>query len=993
MVRMTSVLGALILTGLAASAAEPAPRPAQCRDGVLRWADDGAEVALFGVNYYAPFSIDYQALTARGIDPADALRADLVHLRRLGLDALRLHCWDRELSDPDGNLVDNDHLRLLDLLIAEASRQGLYMVLTPIAWWGTQDPRANGFSNRFTMPQMTTSQEALECQTRYLTQFAAHTNRYTGLRYADDPRIVAFEAINEPIYPEGTPDQAVTQYIDALAAALRRTGTAKPILFNCWGGREQAAAASSIDGVTFGWYPTGLVAGRALTHNCLPLVDRHHNAHTPCLDRLLKVVYEFDAADVQGSCMYPAMAREFRSAGVQVATQFQYDAMALAGTNENWQTHHLNLLYTPGKAISFAIAAEAFRRIPRRTPFPRYPANTRFAGVRVSFEEDLSELVTETDFLYSNTTATVPPAPAALRRIWGVGSSPVVHWPGTGACFLDRLAEGVWRLQIYPDAVVIADPYAGGPREKVRLVPAAHTMRLALPDLGSGFQCRLEGGTSGPVEARDGELTLAPGSYLLVRSGLDAGDVPPGVPFVVPSLPQAPAEPGIRLEVPDLWRQGRPLPVTVTVAETEVRSCTALFSGPEGSRFEPVPLSPAGAYRFRGEVPAERLAAGTCRCMAEVVLPGRVIRCPESAAAFDGPLAPPHNLWACDRGTALPQVQGSGWLRGEPAVRAVPGPRPGTAALRLEAGGFAEPPACAGVRLPAVPPPAGTPYTALAVTLRAGPSTSHAEVSLVQTDGQAYGANIPAAADWRTVLLPLDALRPMWDTRGARAVPARAGQIAVIFGAWLFPEEREADHWLEIAEVSLVQEHPGVPVRVLASGAPVLLARPTARTIRTHGQPASVKSAPGPADGMEAVRVTVRDGFGTPPSATSFRVEVGTGELDALGRLGPEEAVTLNLRAGLPDSDRVEVVLLEEDGTPWGAVVPLRPEWTEARLTAAELRFFDHWPHPEGRGGPGDRLRLDRVRAVNFCFGAWLYGERASRPHAIEVSEVTAAGP
>ena len=64
-------------------------------NGVLRYRDDAQEeVALFGVNYYPPFAIDYAALKQRGIDHKEAIRQDLAHFQRLGLTALRLHCTE-----------------------------------------------------------------------------------------------------------------------------------------------------------------------------------------------------------------------------------------------------------------------------------------------------------------------------------------------------------------------------------------------------------------------------------------------------------------------------------------------------------------------------------------------------------------------------------------------------------------------------------------------------------------------------------------------------------------------------------------------------------------------------------------------------------------------------------------------------------------------------------------------------------------------------------
>ncbi len=72
------------------------------------------------------------------------------------------------------------------------------------------------------------------------------------------------------------------------------------------------------------------------------------------------MVYEFDAGDVMQPIMYPAMARSYRTAGFQWATQFAYDPMATAYANTEYQTHYLNLAYTPSKAISLLIASKHF---------------------------------------------------------------------------------------------------------------------------------------------------------------------------------------------------------------------------------------------------------------------------------------------------------------------------------------------------------------------------------------------------------------------------------------------------------------------------------------------------------------------------------------------------------------------------------------------------------------------------------------------------------
>ena len=89
------------------------PRSAYCDGfGVLRWSDDRSEVAVFGVNYYTPFHVEYVETGRRGFDHKEVIRRDVANFRRLGLTALRVHCFDREISDKDGRLLV---LRLLFL--------------------------------------------------------------------------------------------------------------------------------------------------------------------------------------------------------------------------------------------------------------------------------------------------------------------------------------------------------------------------------------------------------------------------------------------------------------------------------------------------------------------------------------------------------------------------------------------------------------------------------------------------------------------------------------------------------------------------------------------------------------------------------------------------------------------------------------------------------------------------------------------------------------
>ncbi|MDX1430211.1 MAG: cellulase family glycosylhydrolase, partial [Rhodothermales bacterium] len=406
--------------------------------GVMRWSDSSEEVSLFGVNYGVPFAHGYRALGYLGLDRKAAIDADVSHFKRLGLDAFRVHVWDREITDRDGRLIENDHLDLLDYLIAQLSRRGIKTILTPIAWWGAgypePDPETSGISDFYSKGEMTTDPEARKAQVRYMKEFIAHRNPYSGLSYNDDPDIIAIELFNEPSHPGGSTE--TTRFIDELADALRSVGLEKPIFYNISQGYSDdhglAVCAADIDGVSVQWYPTGLVRNAAIAGNMLPNVDSYPLPfeNFPDCRNKARMVYEFDAADVAGSYMYPAMARSFRGAGFQWATQFAYDPLGFAFANTDYQTHFLNLVYTPGKAVSFMIAGEVFRRIPRGASYGVYPASATFEGFRVSYEEDLSELVADTVFFHSNRTTTLPPRPELLRHVAGVGQSAVVSYSG-----------------------------------------------------------------------------------------------------------------------------------------------------------------------------------------------------------------------------------------------------------------------------------------------------------------------------------------------------------------------------------------------------------------------------------------------------------------------------------------------------------------------------------------------------------------------------------
>lgn len=495
------------------------------QSGVMRWEKNGQEATFFGVNYTAPFAYGYRSIQRTGISVEQAIKDDVYHFSRLGLDAFRVHVWDTEISDSVGNLLNNEHLRLFDFLIAELKKRNIKTLITPIAFWGNgypeKDENRGGFSSKYGKKRALLEENAFLAQERFLEQFFKHKNRYTGLTYQDDPDILAAEVNNEPQH--SGPPERTTEYINRMVKSIRSTGWTKPVFYNISESPKYAAAIvkADVQGHSFQWYPTGLVAGHTLKGNFLPNVSKYEIPFDsiPAFKNRAKMVYEFDAGDVLDAYMYPAMARSFRVAGFQWATQFAYDPMATAYANTEYQTHFLNLAYAPAKAISLLIASHVFHELPRAKP---QSSDTAFATFKVKYASASSEMNSPEAFYYSATTAAKPTDLKSLKHVAGVGSSVIIKSNGTGAYFLDKLEDGVWRLEVMPNVVPLRDPFgsAAADRPVVGINWGAVNFSLNLSDLGDQFSVKaLNAGNTQNLIARNRAFTVKPGTYLLQKKG------------------------------------------------------------------------------------------------------------------------------------------------------------------------------------------------------------------------------------------------------------------------------------------------------------------------------------------------------------------------------------------------------------------------------------------------------------------------------------------
>ncbi|MDD4538714.1 MAG: cellulase family glycosylhydrolase [Lentisphaeria bacterium] len=224
--------------------------PFHVRDGVIYDAND-RKVKLWGVNYYVPFNHNFYNLEELGKDHFAAIDEDIRHFRLLGVDFIRMHLYDREITDRHGNIVENKNLAVFDYLVEQCAQNGIYLMITPTVWWntvktqimmerfyafwniGAQD--AFGFSNYYANDAMLWDPDAIACQQNYLEQLFTRASTSSGKRLSEYENVVAIELFNEPRYPNRyllEPDPDLNS--NGMMAATRPRGEQRQLFVRMW---------------------------------------------------------------------------------------------------------------------------------------------------------------------------------------------------------------------------------------------------------------------------------------------------------------------------------------------------------------------------------------------------------------------------------------------------------------------------------------------------------------------------------------------------------------------------------------------------------------------------------------------------------------------------------------------------------------------------------------------------------------------------------------
>jgi len=489
----------------------------------------------------------------------------------------------------------------------------------------------------------------------------------------------------------------------------------------------------------------------------------------------------------------------------------------------------------------------------------------------------------------------------------------------------------------------------------------------------------------------DNGSELVPGEYVVLAQGATAPPELEGVRMTAPKAEALPA--AVMVRSPARWREGRGITVQAFVAAPGRPECTVHWQ-PTVGEYRALPMERVTAYEYEAEVPVELVSAGVARYYLSVADGDNVLCFPGGRAGGyseeDLRTGPEIPVMSVAERAVVPALRASG-VPGEGAqAQIVAGREPDSHAVRLTAPGFGEPPSSAGLDWPLATEAAQVAgCNTVSFLVRGGPQTGAVEVSLVQSDGNAFGTSVPLTPSWREVTLPLRDLRPMWATKTEQPDLSKLDHITIVFGAWLYADSREKPHLVEVQRVAL-QKRPDVwEVQIAAADGPIVLVRPGEQRGRPDGHQCQARQVPGMDPGATALRISTQ-GFDAPPDCVALRLQVADDAEGFREAMAGARSVVIKARAGTPDSTRLELVILERDGSPWGTMdVEVSEEWQAIRIPLEELRLFDHWAHPAGRGGEGDALRPQEAQSVNFCFGSWLYGDGPTGPKAIEIQDVS----
>lgn len=454
---------------------------------------DKSEVTLWGVNLELCLSSEHERMKRHGRfipffapEYQTMIRETFDELEILGVQVIRLPLAPGDLTDEDGDLVENEWLDTLDFVMKEAQVRGIYVNLAlfdadgkaeDASFVRDRDEKEIFFNDRF--------QRNYE---QFFRQLLNRRNPYDGSRqYQDNPAWVIVEPLGAPVlpgygelkerYPEidsgyrrwlsdkerESSEEAFIEYgseqmglfIKRLQVLLEEEGAEQVMSWVINGTGVDARFLPWLPGVLedsecyLYSFSAGSFGEQGETESPSTFVENLHEMkrerelhgwqlEAPYEFGYARIVNKFDVPDGSGASLYPVMAKWFRSLGVQVATLWTYRSTGIRSYYSG--PHNFNLKTTPRKAAGYLVAREVFRKSPR---FIRFSVSekevTRIGGAAISFATNSSAVSNESLLIHAGTMdsgfVSLPESP---MNVMGVGSSPFIRFEGPSLYYLNK---------------------------------------------------------------------------------------------------------------------------------------------------------------------------------------------------------------------------------------------------------------------------------------------------------------------------------------------------------------------------------------------------------------------------------------------------------------------------------------------------------------------------------------------------------------------------
>jgi len=492
-----------------------------CENGRL-YHPNGEEVSLWGVNLQPCLSWEYYYYIKKtGFIPKDPevwkrmVDNSLDELETLNCQVIRCHLTPADFTDAGGNITETFYLDMLDYMISEAGKRGIYLYfafLNHMSFGEVENTFLSMAPEWGDRPKWIVDEEFIVHTKNYIEQLLERINPYTGTAYKNEPMVAVWELINEPLYYsfdafKETPyyndfekwlngqnlkenesnyksyrKQLVLDYIDGMYDVVRKTGAKQPVVWSCnWHkmmqGRKdvfEAISESKVEVVSFCNYPGQDVCKHPYLENpedltrhdfsewfknCYNIEEWYGWMLTDAFKDKAKVVYEFETFYNQSAYLYPAQAKLFRALGAQIATMWHY-AMPDYAPFVNG-SHFLNLKCTPRKAASFAVAGSIFNHLPLYGLYgPDATTEDLKNNYMFSYKKDLSIYANEEKYFHSGSVSgeEEPKPHPGTKQIIGYGNSPLVEYDGSGVYRLD-ISEDQINISIEPDSKWLREPW------------------------------------------------------------------------------------------------------------------------------------------------------------------------------------------------------------------------------------------------------------------------------------------------------------------------------------------------------------------------------------------------------------------------------------------------------------------------------------------------------------------------------------------------------